>query len=390
MKITAVKGIKLRCACPQISDALSTSTARQAYLIRIDTDTGISGIGEAFTYGAPMDAMEAVLRCQIEPILAGQDPMQIERLWHTMYWRTIANGRRSMTMGVISGVDIALWDLLGKAAHMPVSRLLGAYADCVPSYASGGFYAPGKSVDDLCAEIEGYMDQGYRDVKIKIGRVMDRPGAPLGYMAVQDAEVTQEEDYRRIERVKSIIGSGLLAVDTNASWDMSMAVGRAQELVRLGVEWLEEPIPFEDIDGYRTLAESLPQLQIVGCETQQGAANFNNMLRAGAIDIVQPDLGWAGGFSEVRKIGDMAGSASRKISLHCFGSAVLFAASLHMAAAMENSERIESEENENPLKSELLKAPVEADGQMNFYVPQGDGLGIEIDWDRIEKYAVRS
>ena len=389
MKITSVTGIKLRCPCPQISDALSTSTARQAYLIRIDTDADIYGIGEAFTYGGPLDAMEAILENQMKPALLGADPLQIEQLWNTMYWRTIANGRRSLAMGVISGVDIALWDILGKAAHMPICNLLGAYMYRVPSYASGGFYAPGKDVDGLRREIEGYMQRGYSDAKIKIGRTIARPGAPLAYMANRDCMVSEEEDCRRIEAVKSIVGDGLLAVDTNASWDMSMAIPHAKELARLGVSWLEEPIPFEDIEGYKSLVSNLPELQIIGCETQQGAANFANMMQGNALGIAQPDIGWAGGFSEVRKIGAAAKASGRKISLHCFGSAVLFAASLHMAASMENSERIESEENVNPLKSDLLKGELEADKNMSFYVPEGDGLGIELDWDKVEKYAVR-
>ena len=179
MKITAVKGIPLGCTCSPISDALSTSAARQALLVRIETDSGYYGIGEAFTYGAPLAVMKYIVEMQLAPILMDQDPVQIEKHWNTMYWRTIAHGRRSMVMGAISGIDIALWDLLGKICHMPVYKLLGACSDMVPSYASGGFYAPGKGIDGLRAELEGYMEKGYQDAKIKIGRNLDRPGSPL-------------------------------------------------------------------------------------------------------------------------------------------------------------------------------------------------------------------
>ena len=119
MKITAIRGIMLRCTCSPISDALSTSTARQALLVKIETDAGLYGIGEAFTYGAPLKIMKYLVEEQLGPMLIGQDPTEIEKHWNTMYWRTIAHGRRSMTMGAMSGIDIALWDLLGKAAHMP-------------------------------------------------------------------------------------------------------------------------------------------------------------------------------------------------------------------------------------------------------------------------------
>lgn len=388
MKITAVKGIALRCPCSPISDALSTSTARQALLVKIETDQGLYGIGEAFTYGAPLAVMNYIVEQQMGPMLIGQDPSRIEEIWNTLYWRSIAYGRRSIVMGAISGIDIALWDLLGKAAHMPVCKLLGKHWDKVPSYASGGFYAPGKNIDGLREEMEGYRQKGYRDAKLKIGRNLDRPGAPLGYMANQECSVTVEEDYRRVEAVKEIIGEGRLIVDSNASWDSYIALNRGRELHRLGVCWLEEPIPFEDLEGMQRISRELSEVQIIGCETQQGLKNFETMVKLDAVDILQPDIGWAGGFTECRKIGALAESSGRKISLHCFGSAVLFAASLHLAASMANTEMMESEENPNPLKSELIKGEFAADEYMNFYVPDGDGLGIELDWTKMEEYTI--
>lgn len=388
MKITAVKGIALKCKCAPISDALSTSTARQALLVKVETDSGLYGIGEAFTYGAPLEAMKVIVENQLGTMLIGEDPLQIEKIWQTMYWRTLAHGRRSLHMGAISGIDIALWDLFGKVTNQPVCNLLGAYSDRVPSYASAGFYAPGKSVDGLRRELEGYMQMGYHDAKIKIGRTLDRAGAPLNYMANQNCAVTVEEDYQRVEAAKSVVGKGRLIVDTNASWDSYQALEKGRELVRLGVSWIEEPIPFEDREGLRRISRELPELQIIGCETQQGLKNFTNMVAGDCLDIVQPDLGWAGGFSEVRKIGAMAEGHHRKISLHCFGSAVLFAASLHMAGSMANTEMIESEENPNPLKSEIIKELFETDADMNFMVPQGPGLDIDLDWDKIGELAV--
>ena len=388
MKITAVKGIGLKCACSPISDALSTSTARQALLVKIETDTELYGIGEAFTYGAPLPVMEHIGEEQLGSMLIGRDPSKIEEIWNTLYWRTLAHGRRSLTMGAISGIDIALWDLLGKAAHMPVSKLLGRHWDKIPSYASAGFYAPGKGIDGLQKEMEGYREQGYRDAKLKIGRNLDRPGAPLRYMADQRCSVTVEEDYRRVEAVKEIFKDGRVIVDTNASWDSYTALTCGRELYKLGVCWLEEPIPFEDLEGLQRISRELPQLQIIGCETQQGVKNFETMVRMDAVDILQPDIGWAGGFTECRKIGALAEASGRKISLHCFGSAVLFAASLHLAASMANTEMLESEENPNPLKDDIMKGRFEADEHMSFFVPEGDGLGIELDWEKIGQYTI--
>lgn len=388
MKITAIKGIPLRCDCAPISDALSTSTGRQALIVKIETDTGLYGIGEAFTYGAPLPVMKYLVEQHFGSMLIGKESEPIEDLWNLMYWRTIAHGRRSVVMGALSGIDIALWDLLGKAVHKPVYQLLGACSDQVPSYASGGFYAPEKGIDGLKKEIESYMDRGYRDVKIKIGRNLDRPGSPLKYMANPTGHVTVEEDFKRIAETKKIIGNGRLAVDTNASWDTDTALSLGKELQRSGVCWLEEPIPFEEIQGFRQITHNLTDLQIIGCETQQGLKNFEFMIKNEALDIVQPDVGWAGGITECKKIGAMAEAAGKPISLHCFGSAVLFAASLHLAASMSNTESLESEENPNPLKTDIMTGRFETDEHMNFYVPQGDGLGIELNWTNLEKYTI--
>lgn len=385
MKITKIEGFQLRCPCAEIHDALSTSTARQAFLIKVETDNGLYGIGEAFSFGAPMGALQEILKNQIEPILIGQKAENIEQLWRTMYWRTIANGRRSLTMAVISGIDIALWDLLGKETNLPIAQLLGACYDKIPTYASGGFYAPKKDLDGLRREISGYMEKGYRDVKIKIGRTFNQ-NQILHYMANQKDTVSLEEDWQRIQATKEIIGNGTLIVDTNASWSEEQFITNGPTLLDLGVHIIEEPLPFEDITGYRKVAAAVPQLVVAGCETQQGVLNFYNLIHENQIDIVQPDVGWAGGISEVKKIGDMALASGKKISLHCFGSAVLFAASLQVAAAMSNTIAMESEENPNPLKSSLTKSPFLTNSAMDFYVPEGPGLGIEINEEQLMQF----
>lgn len=177
-----------------------------------------------------------------------------------------------------------------------------------------------------------------------------------------------------------------MIVDTNASWSEEQFIINGPTLLDLGVHIIEEPLPFEDITGYRKVAAAVPQLVVAGCETQQGVLNFYNLIHENQIDIVQPDVGWAGGISEVKKIGDMALASGKKISLHCFGSAVLFAASLQVAAAMSNTIAMESEENPNPLKSSLTKSPFLTNSAMDFYVPEGPGLGIEINEDQLMQF----
>ena len=389
MKITAVKGIPLKCACSPISDALSTSTSRQALLVRVDTDSEIFGIGEAFTYGCPLYVMKFLVEELFGPMVIGSDPTDIEQLWNRMYWRSATYGKKGMTMGAISGIDIALWDILGKIAGMPVYRLLGAYSEGVPSYASGGFYAPGKGIDELEREIEKYLKKGYQAVKIKIGRNPGREKNPLCYLANKENGVPLGEDFKRIEAVHRIVGDKRLMVDMNATWDSGMVVSYADTLEKSGVYWIEEPIPSDDLEGLKKISRRAGKLKVAGFETEQGVKNFDQYIRNGIVDILQPDVAWSGGFTECRKIATVAAAAGVPVSLHSFGSAVQFAASLHLAASMPNAEMIESEENPNPLKTTLLKNSFIADGAMNFSAPQAPGLGIELDWDAVERLAIK-
>ena len=371
-----------------MSDALSVCTARQALLVKIETDTELYGIGEAFCYGSPLHVGRSIVEEQLAPMLIGQDPEQIENLWQTMYWRTIANGRRGVVMAAVSGIDIALWDLLGKMLKAPISTLLGRHQDRVPAYASGGFYAPGKSLDGLERELEGYVKKGYSAIKIKIGRNPHMPHNAIRYTADQSFGVSYEEDMRRLETARRILGKGKLAADINAAWTPMQVLAARKDFARVGLDWLEEPVRFEDREGCRMLVREMPGISLMGFETEQGLSNFTHLVEDQMVDIVQPDIGWGGGVSELVKIGAMALANHKPVSLHSFGSAVHFAASLQVAAALPNTECIESEENENMPKSGILKTPFEADEHMNFYVPRSHGLGIELDWDALEQYVI--
>lgn len=389
MKITAVKAIGLKWECPVMSDAMSVCRARQALWVKVETNAGIYGIGEAFCYGSPLVIGKHIIEDQLAGSLIGEDPTEIERLWQSMYWRNVPNGRTGLVMGCISGVDIALWDILGKTVGMPVSGLLGRHCDRVPAYASGGFYAPGKDLDGLKHEVEGYLKKGYRDVKIKIGRNPELAGNAVNYTASREFAVSYDEDIRRIEAAREMMGSaGRLAADINAAWPAEAVLRAAADFRRAGLNWLEEPILFEDEEGLMCLHDKLPDILVMGYETMQGCKNFTRLMKENAMDIVQPDIGWGGGISELQKIGLAAQSFSKPVSLHSFGSCVHFAASLQLAASLPNTEAIESEENKNMLKTGILKTPFEHDDRMNFFVPSLPGLGIEIDWDAAEKLRV--
>lgn len=389
MKITAVKTIGMRWECPVMSDAMSVCKARQAIWVKIETDTELFGIGEAFCFGSPLIIAKHIIEDQLAPAIIGEDPTDIERLWQRMFWRNVPNGRTGLVMGCISGIDIALWDLLGKSVGLPIAKLLGACIDRVPAYASGGFYAPGKYLDGLRREVERYLAMGYKDIKLKIGRSPELPNNAVNYTASTEFSVSLEQDLKRLATARAMMDKdGHLGADINAAWPVEVVLASAAEFGRIGLNFLEEPILFEDVEGLKQLRTELKEVSLMGYETTQGCRNFVNLLKENAMDIVQPDVGWTGGISETRKISLAAQGFSKPVSMHSFGSCVHFAASLQVAASLPNTAPIESEENENILKTGLLKTPFAHDEHMNFFVPELPGLGIDIDWDAVEKIRV--
>src|SRR5947208_6524835 len=168
MKIADIRTIALSCRCdPPYASAAGVQSQRAALLVEIETDSGIVGLGEAGIGGR---VTASVIEKVLAPLLVGEDPLLIEGLWQKMFARTRQYGRRGVVMQAISGIDIALWDIAGKIADMPVYRLLGASRDRVEAYASGGFYQEGKSAADLAAEAEGYRARGFKGMKMKVGR----------------------------------------------------------------------------------------------------------------------------------------------------------------------------------------------------------------------------
>src|SRR6266852_2899615 len=168
MKIAAIRTIALSCPVdPPYASAAGVQSRRGGLLVEVETDEGIVGIGEAGLGGG---ATATVIDKDLAPMLIGQDPLLIEGLWQRMFARTRQYGRRGVVMQAISGVDIALWDIAGKVAKLPVYKLLGACRDRVEAYASGGFYQEGKGVDGIAGEAEGYRARGFKGMKLKIGR----------------------------------------------------------------------------------------------------------------------------------------------------------------------------------------------------------------------------
>lgn len=179
------------------------------FLLKIETDEEIYGIGEGFALGCLDSVAAYTLEC-LAPLLIGSNPLEITRLWNRIYQQTFRFGKRGIGIAALSAVDIALWDILGKKAGLPVCSLLGKAHDCIYPYASAGYYAPGKTIEDLRKEAAGYKAQGFRMMKMKVG------GAQPG------------EDMERVAAVREVLGTDVkLAVDANNSWDYETALKMA-------------------------------------------------------------------------------------------------------------------------------------------------------------------
>jgi D-galactarolactone cycloisomerase len=385
MKIADIRTIPLSYRCdPPYGSAGGMQARRGGLLVEIETDDRVIGIGEAGVGGG---ATVAVIEKVLRPMLIGEDALLIEGLWQKMFARTRQFGRRGIVMNAISGIDIALWDIAGKVARLPLYRLLGGCRERVEAYASGGFYQQGKSVDDLAGEAEGYRARGFRGMKMKVGR---NPSTQTHLRHLADhaglCEVEPEEDIARVAAVRRALGPrAKLMVDVNCAWSPAVAIemGRAMEPHKL--YWIEEPVATDDIAGSAMVADALAT-PIAGYETEVGLDGFRELITRNAVDIVQPDIAWSGGFSECRRIAAVAQTHHRMVAPHAFASAVTLAASLHFIASISNGLVLEFDQNPNGLRDELLKEPIRIDGDGMISLSERPGLGIELDPKAVERY----
>lgn len=366
MRITDIKTIRLRAALTPERRVYSRSgqrTHRSALLVQVDTDERITGIGSCSGNGMILEAMiERVLK----PLLVGKNPLKIQELWEASYFRSVAKefGSRGLGVVALSGVDIAVWDILGKAKGEPVFKLLGgAVRDRVPVYATALYP---EEPQEVVKKALAFRQRGFRGAKIKVG-----------FTLAQDIEIVQA--------VRTALGNDFtLMTDANQGYTLDVALKAAEAFARCGAAFLEEPLFVEDIEGYARL-KAQGKVPVALGENLHTRFAFENFITRRAVDILQPDVARAGGISEVAQIASLAASHGLSLSFHTWGDGVALAASLHLAAALENSTVMELDCTENPLRSELLKEPLEAhNGFMS--PPQGPGLGIELDPRALERF----
>ena len=391
MEISEVRALMLSCPVEPIMDAVNFIPCREALLVRVETDRGLIGIGEAACFGGALRTVKAIVEGELRPLLVGEDPLRIERLWDRMYSRTFQHGRRGAVIGAISSVDIALWDILGQVAGLPLYRLLGGYRSQIRAYASGGFYQEGKGPRELAQEMARYAAVGFQGVKMKVGR---NPSAWIGRGAkgvlLQDqlCLVSPEEDLERVAAVREAIGQEVeLMVDANTAWRPHEAIRMVRELERYHVYWLEEPVGTDDVEGSAQVAAAT-HIPVAGYETESTRYGFRELITRGSVGVVQADVTWAGGISECQRIAALAAAYGLPFVPHAYSSAIALVANLHLVASLPNGEWMELDRNPNPLREELITEPLGIDAQGFLPLPEGPGLGVELDEEVIARYQV--
>jgi L-alanine-DL-glutamate epimerase-like enolase superfamily enzyme len=390
MQITTVGTRTLRYPCARpFASAGSYFTARTALLVFVETDAGLTGVGEATLAAGPAGVTQVVIEEELTPMLLGEDPLCVEFLWQRMYRRSFRHGRRGVLLNAIAGIDIALWDIVGQAAGLPLYRVLGACHERLPTYASGGLYSHGKDARALAEECAGYVANGYKAVKMKVGRNHDLEVDRLADLPnAAQLRVSLEEDIERVRAVRDAIGPQVgLAMDANNAWDRTTALRFCREVADCRLLWLEEPVLTDDMGASAELARAL-DVPIAGYETETGLVPCRDLLAAGAVGMAQPDITYSGGFSEYRRIAALAEAYNVPLAPHAFSTAIVLAASVHLAASLPNGYTIEVDQNPNALREELLEEPLTVDSDGMSAPPQGPGLGVRLRQDVLDRYTV--
>lgn len=338
-------------------------------LVEVRTDAGIIGVGETLARFSPK-AYTELIETSLKPRLVGQDARNIGALWQSMR-RSLSGRAGGMLIEAIAGVDIALWDILGKAAGLPVAKLLGGMGrERIDVYAAAVNW-----VDDAEAdrELERYINEGFPRIKVKVANPV-------------------KEACRRIERLRKRAGDDIgLCVDANWAYNLDEAIEVGRALGANGYFWFEEPLPPENEQGYEELRKRC-DVPIAAGESNFTADQAQRLVANRTLSVLQPDVARAGGISETRRMADYAGLHDVAYAPHIGMSGIICeTASVHLAAALPNFRVMECECDLSPFKRELADLDPGCLRQRNgtLDVPTGPGLGIEINWDAVKRLRVQ-
>jgi D-galactarolactone cycloisomerase len=380
MKITQVRAHVLRSALEQpFAFSQGWVSSRGATLVEVHTDEGITGWGEALCQGLqPPEIAAAAIDHVLKDLAAGADPLQPEVLWHRMYHHTRDYGQKGAVIGAISGIDIALWDIAGKARREPVAKLLGGmFRTRVEAYATGFYRLKGVGeAARLAQEAEGHVAKGFQALKIKLGFGID-----------DDLAVMKELQFLSKNRE--------VMIDVNHAYSVADAIrlGRSLEDMGWRLRWYEEPVVQEDLEGYAEVRRALAT-PVAGGENEYTLFGFKNLFAKRSVDIAQPDICIAGGFTGCRHIVALAHAHGVQVNPHVWASAVGQAASLQLIASIPVANHslapkdilLEFDTSSHPFREHLTDMPLRQK-QGWVEIPQKPGLGIEVSKDVIKRFS---
>lgn len=345
--------------------SMGTAVKRDALIIEIETDDGIVGIGECYHGSSPL-SLEKLVQTVLKPVLIGKDPMNHEFNKHLLLRRCKLLGNMGMVTMAISGLEIAMLDIVGKYLRCPISKLFGGYRQWSPIYV-GGLCLGWKPLDELCTEAKGFVDQGFKAIKLRVGQGVDK-------------------DIACVREVRRAVGSEIkIMVDVNQGYSDLEAMKIIKAYEKEDLYWLEEPVPHEKLATMARL-RGMSFVNIAAGENEFTLFDFKRVLDSGAVDIIQPDTCKIGGISEMRKIAVLAESHQIEVAPHIIGSSIALAAGLQFIGTIPNGGMIEWDASPNNLfRDSIVLAPFELkDGQIK--IPDRPGIGVDINYDFLKEY----
>jgi L-alanine-DL-glutamate epimerase-like enolase superfamily enzyme len=373
-----IKDVRLT---PLMTYEESISAGPGGALVEVETDEGVTGIGEACIHserGEAALAAQKIVEVGFKPLLIGENPLDIQRLWLKLYSYCEWYGRAGVAIYALSGIDVALWDICGKTLGVPIYTLLGGrFRDRIPVYASLLF-----DMDDpegTAKEGKEYVKQGYKAVKYGWGKTRERAFG-----------MNPDKDEEMIRTIREVLGPNIqIMVDVGRFVNLTpaQAVKLAKRLEKYNIFWLEEPLPPEDVSGYKMLSDAV-DVYIAAGESEYNMEGFKEYITNRAVDIVQPDVTKAGGLTVARKIVDLCEAWNVMMVPHGFSSVVNVAANLQLVASIPRAFILEYRRTPSPLISRLSKKPLTyEDGHLK--IPSEPGLGIEIDYSVVEECKIK-
>ena len=365
MKITEIEAMLIAIPLRKpTSMSNRTVTSREYVVTRVRTDEGITG--SAYTLGGAV--VLSSVRDVLRPLVLGADPFDSERLWDKMYRSTLMVGRKGAVIRALSTIDIALWDIKGKALGLPLYKLLGGYADRVPVYASGGYYRQGESFQEMADEMARVVEKwGFGTIKIKVGAL------------------SFKEEVERLRTLRRTVGDSVqINVDANCAWnDLTYARKIMRAFEEFGIGWFEEPVLPDNFRGGAELAATF-ETPIATGEQECTRWGFRDLIEHRAADILMPDVAVVGGVSEWMKVASLASAYDLPVSSHYFHDV-----HVHLMAAISNGLIAEYflRDLDIMVFDEVVREPLLPE---NGYlpVPQRPGLGMDLDEEKLARYRV--